>query len=178
MKVAKKMKTKSAGGSGAAADGAAADNDWQAQVGSVLDKLRVWAEQNVVPVQKDQFTSSIIAPLEAALGKTAEEESGGAAMGAFAAKKAAMKLKKKLPPATKEGGVAKGAFAAMKAAKKMKKKQLPPAAKAPEGGDAGAAMGAFAAKKAAMKLKKQLPPATKEGGVAKVQHNLNPTSHS
>ena len=43
-------------------------------------------------------------------------------MGAFAAKKAAMKLKKQLPPATKEGGVAKGAFAAMKAAKKMKKK--------------------------------------------------------
>ena len=41
----------------------------------------------------------------------------------------------------------------------------------PEGAGSGAAMGAFAAKKAAMKLKKQLPPATKEGGVAKVQHN-------
>ena len=104
-------------------------------------------------------------------GTPPEGAGSGAAMGAFAAKKAAMKLKQKqaaqLPPATKEGGVAKGAFAAMKVAKKMKKKQ----AKAAEGGDAGAAMGAFAAKKAAMKLKKQLPPATKEGGVAKVQHN-------
>ena len=52
----------------------------------------------------------------------------------------------------------------------------------PEGAGSGAAMGAFAAKKAAMKLKQkqaaQLPPATKEGGVAKVQHNHNPTSHS
>ena len=40
---------------------------WRLEIGSVLVKLRLWAEQNVVPVQKGHFSSTIIAPLERAL---------------------------------------------------------------------------------------------------------------
>ena len=35
---------------------------WRLEIGSVLVKLRLWAEQNVVPVQKGHFSSTIIAP--------------------------------------------------------------------------------------------------------------------